>query len=398
MKVNGSLSKPNLIVHADIKDGGLTIPGLFQKLHNINGGVRITSNAIVVDGIKGMLDTGKFEFNGAIDLDRYRPSNIGLKLKVDNLPISIPDLLDVRLSSELDVRGSSEKSMIKGYVELLEGTYDKDVRLNLMESIGQESRKEPLVMSKTPWPIFNNMALDCRIRYRDPFVIDNNIALLTIKPDLNIRGTVNQPLINGRAEVETGTVYFQRNEFNVKKGVFDFINPYKIEPTIDIQSETKIREWTVFLKISGTPDTLRFDMTSDPSEREEDILSLLISGKTTQELIAREGGSSLSPRQMLADVLSENVQKDIKDATGLDFVALEYNEAKDAESSDEVKVTVGKELSRRVTVKYGMQTKNAKVIQKVITEYKILEKLLMNAFQDTEGHYGGGFQFRLEFR
>ena len=398
LKVNGSLSTPNLIIHADIKDGGMTIPSLFQKLHHMNGGVRITSNAILIDNIKGMLDTGKFEFNGAIDLDRYQPSNIGLKLKVDNLPISIPDLLDIRLSSELDVRGSSEKYLIKGDVVLLEGTYDKDVRLNLMESIGQESRKEPLVTSKTPWPIFNNMALDCRISYRDPFVVDNNIALLTIKPDLNIHGTVNQPLISGRAEVETGTVYFQKNEFNVKKGVFDFINPYKIEPTIDIQSEVKIRKWTVFLKISGTPDTLRFDMTSDPSEREEDILSLLISGKTTQELIAREGGSSLSPRQMLADVLSETVQKDIKDATGLDVVALEYNEAKDAEASDEVKVTLGKELSRRVAVKYGVQTKNAKVIRKMITEYKFLEKLIMNAFQDTEGNYGGEIQFRLEFR
>jgi len=398
LKVNGSLSTPNLIINADIKDGGMTIPGLFQKLHDINGGVRITSNAIVVDGIKGMLDTGKFEFNGAIDLDRYQPSTIGLKLKVDNLPISIPDLLDVRLNSELDVRGSSEKSLIKGYVELLEGTYDKDVRLNLIESIGQESREETLVTSKTPWPIFNNMILDCRIRYRDPFVVDNNIALLAIKPDLKIHGTVNQPLISGRAEVESGTVYFQRNEFNVKKGVIDFINPYKIEPTIDIQSEAKIREWTIFLKISGTPDTLRLDMTSDPSEREEDILSLLISGKTTQELIAREGGSSLSPKQMLADVLAESVQKEIKDATGLDVVAVEYNEAKDAEASDEVKVTVGKELSKRVSVKYGVQTKNAQVIQKVITEYKLLETLLMNAFQDTEGHYGGGIQFRLEFR
>ena len=398
LNVNGSLSKPNLIIHADIRDGGMTIPGLFQKLHNMNGGVRITSNAIVLDGIKGMLDTGKFEFNGAIDLDRYQPSNIGLRLKVDNLPITIPDILDVRLNSELDIRGSPEKSLIKGDVELLEGTYDKDVRLNLIESIGQESREEPLVTPKTLWSIFNNMALDCRIRYRDPFVVDNNIALLTIKPDLHIHGTVNQPLISGRAEVESGTVYFQRNEFDVKKGVFDFINPYKIEPTIDIQSEVKIREWTVFLKISGTPDTLRFDMTSDPSEREEDILSLLISGKTTQELIAREGGSSLSPGQMLADVLAETVQKEIKDATGLDVVELEYNEAKDDEASDEVKVTVGKELSRRATVKYGMQTKNAKVIQKVITEYKFLEKLLMNAFQDTEGNYGGGIQFRLEFR
>jgi len=59
---------------------------------------------------------------------------------------------------------------------------------------------------------------------------------------------------------------------------------------------------------------------------------------------------------------------------------------------------VGKELSQRVTVRYGMQTKNARVIQQVITEYKFLEKLLMNAFQDMEGNFGGGLQFRLEFR
>ena len=106
----------------------------------------------------------------------------------------------------------------------------------------------------------------------------------------------------------------------------------------------------------------------------------------------------MSPRQMLADVLAGSVQKDIKDATGLDVVALEYHEAKDPEASDEVKVTLGKELSRRVAVRYDMQTKNAKVIRKMITEYKFLEKLIVNAFQDTEGHYGGGIQFRLEFR
>jgi autotransporter translocation and assembly factor TamB len=398
LKVNGSLSTPNLIIHADIKDGGMTIPGLLQELHHMNGGIRITSNAIVLDGIKGMLDTGKFEFNGAIDLDRYQPSNIGLNLKVDNLPISIPDLLDVRLSSELDVRGSPEKSLIKGDVELLEGTYYKDVRLNLIESIGQKSRKGPLATSKTPWPIFNNMALDCRIRSRDPFMVDNNIALLTIKPDLHLHGTVNQPLISGRAEVESGTVYFQKNELNVKKGVFDFINPYKIEPTIDIQSEVKIREWTIFLNVSGLPDNLEFNFSSDPSEPREDILSLLITGKTTQEFITKEGDSSLSPGQMLADVLAETVQNEIKDATGLDVVELEYSAAKDAEASDEAKVTVGKELSQRITVKYGVQNKSAKVIQQVTTEYKLLEKVLMNTFHDTEGHYGGGLQFRLEFR
>ncbi|MGA7145164.1 MAG: translocation/assembly module TamB domain-containing protein [Desulfobacterales bacterium] len=398
LHVRDNGSQPAVEFDAAIENGNVMIPGLFQKFHDVNGHVRATSKAVVFDNIKGMLGAGRFALSGRGDLDRYRLSNFGLKLTADNLPITIPDLLDVRLNSELDVRGSPEKSLIKGDVTILEGRYIKDVSLNPIESIGEASRAGPLESSMTPWPIFDNMSIDCRIRYKDPFVVDNNIALLTIKPDLSIHGTVNHPLISGRAEVDSGTIYFRRNEFHVKKGVLDFINPYKIEPTVDIQGDVKIREWTVFLNVSGTLDNLKFNLSSDPSESEQDILSLLITGKTTQELIAGQGGSSLSPKQMLADVLAENAQKDIKNATGLDVVALEYNGAKNAGESDEVKVTVGKELSKRVTVKYGVQTKSAKVIQKVITEYKLLETLLLNAFEDNDGNYGAEIQFRLEFR
>jgi translocation and assembly module TamB len=242
------------------------------------------------------------------------------------------------------------------------------------------------------------MSLDITTRYKELFIVDNNMALLALKPDLRIYGSVNQPLISGRAQVESGTIYFQKKEYTVKKGVFDFINPYKIEPAIDVQSEIEIRQWTVFLNISGTPDNLKVTLSSDPWETQENILSLLITGRTTHELIAGQGGVSRSSTKILADILAETAQKQIKDATGLDVVELEYTQAKEAEAPDEVKVAVGKELSKRVTVKYAMQTKNARVIQQVITEYKILENLLINAFQNTEGHYGGGLQFRLEFR
>ena len=398
LHVSENNSHPAMEFDAVIENGNAMIPGLFQKFHDVNGHVQATRKSVVIDNIKGMLGDGRFELSGRGDIDQYRLSNFGLKLTANDLPITIPDLLDVRLKSELDVSGSPEKSLIKGDVTILGGRYIKDVRLNPIESIGEESRTAPLETTMTPWPVFDKMALDCRIRYKDPFVVDNNIALLAIKPDLHVYGTVNQPLISGRAEVDSGTIYFRRNEFNVKKGVLDFINPYKIEPTVDIQGDVKIREWTIFLNMSGTMENLKFNLSSDPSESEQDILSLLITGKTTKELIAGQGGSSLSPKQMLADVLAENAQKEIKNATGLDVVALEYNGAKNAAESDEMKVTVGKELSKRVTVKYGVQTKSTKVIQKVITEYKLLETLLMNAFEDNDGNYGAEIQFRLEFR
>jgi translocation and assembly module TamB len=281
---------------------------------------------------------------------------------------------------------------------MIEGKYYKDIRLNLTESLGKTSREDVSATPEISRPFLKNTKLDITIRYREPFVVENNVALLTLKPDLRIHGSVIDPLISGRAQVESGTVYFQKKDFNVKRGVFDFINPYKIEPTIDVTGEVTVREWTVFLNISGTPDNLKFNLSSNPSEREEDILSLLITGKTTRELIAKEDGLARSSEQILAGILAETAQKQIKDATGLDVVELEYIQGEEPEASDEVKVTVGKELSKRITVKYGVQTKNAKVIQQVITEYKFLERLLMNAFQDTEGHYGGGLQFRLEFR
>jgi translocation and assembly module TamB len=398
LDIKGNLSQPDLRADAEIINCGMTVPGLLQRMHDLNGSIHVTPKAIVLDSIQGMLDTGGFELFGAIDLKAYRPSRVELKLKAHDLPLMIPDTLETRLSAELDIKGTPEKSLVSGYIQMIEGKYYKDIRLNLTESLGKKSREEVLVAPEIPWPFLKNMALDITTRYREPFVIDNNMALLAIKPDLRIYGSVNHPLISGRAQVESGTVYFQKKEFNVKRGVFDFINPYKIEPTIDVLSEIIVRQWTVFLNISGTPDNLKFNFSSNPSEREEDILSLLITGKTTRELIAGEGGLSRSSGQILADVLAETVQKQIKDATGLDVVELEYKEGGEAEASDEVKVTVGKELSQRITVKYGVQTKNAKVIQQVITEYKFLEKLLMNAFQDAEGHYGGGLQFRVEFR
>jgi len=398
LNVFGNLSRPYFRGEIGLINAGVTVPVLSQSLHDLNGSLRVTPETIGLDNIQGMLDTGLFKLSGAIDLKANQPSKVGLKLKVDDLPMMIPDTLDTRLNAELDILGTPEKSLISGYIQLIDGKYFKDIRMSLIEGLQKKIREEDLVPSEISWPFLKNMALDISIRYGDPFVVDNNMALLILKPDLHINGTVSRPLISGRAEVETGTVYFQKNEFNVKKGVFDFINPYKIEPTIDIQSEVKIREWTIFLNVSGIPDNLEFNLSSNPSETKEDLISLLIIGKTTRELTAKEGGLSSSPRQMLADVLAGTAQKEIKDATGLDVVALEYNEAKDAEQSNGVKVTVGKELSQRVTVKYGMQTKNAKAIQKVITEYKFFEKVLMNTFQDTEGHYGGGFQFRLEFR
>jgi len=342
--------------------------------------------------------TGHINFSAKVALEEFKPSKILVKLTARELPVIVPDNLEILLDATLDIHGTPDKSIVLGEVVILEGTYYRDVNLNLLQEIGQKKREAAPVPSQITQPFLKNMIFDVTVKHRDPFVVDNNLALLTVKPDLRLHGTLNNPLISGRTEVDSGTIRYGKKEFEVTKGIFDFINPYKIEPTIDVKSEVNIRTWTIFLDVNGTPDNLKFTLTSDPPEHDEDILSLLIVGKTTRELIEGEGGSSLSTTEMFANILAGAMGEEIEEATGLDIVELEYEEAVSEEEPDTIKVTVGEELSRRVTVKYGIETRSAEVIQRVVAEYKFLENLSMNTFRDTEGQFGGELQYRLEFR
>jgi hypothetical protein len=41
---------------------------------------------------------------------------------------------------------------------------------------------------------------------------------------------------------------------------------------------------------------------------------------------------------------------------------------------------------------------NSKIVQRAITEYRFLENVMLQAYQNSEGDYGGELQYRLEFR
>jgi autotransporter translocation and assembly factor TamB len=394
--IGGTQSRPDLRAEIGLKEIGFTIPEVSQRLHHVNGRFQITPEAVDIDRIEGQLGSGRFDLAGRVDLERLKPGEVRLRFTANALPLQIPDTMDLLVNTELKIQGTNEQSTVEGEIIILEGTYYRDVNLSLLQAVGERKREEAPPPKEMAHPLLKNVTLDISIKRRNPFLVENNLAELEINPDLRVTGKLNNPIIRGRAAVDSGTLYYRKKSFVVKKGVIDFLNPYKTEPTIDIQSEAKIRRWLVFLAISGTPDELSFKLTSDPPEEDGDILSLLVTGKTTRELIDGEGGTPESTSQMLAEVIASRYSEDVKAATGLDI--LEVQEGEEGEETSDVKVTVGKKLSKRMLVKYAAESKDGEMIEKAIAEYKFLENILVNGFQDSKGTFGGELQFRLEFR
>ena len=398
-RVNGTIRHPNIYADIELRKVGCTIPVLLQKMHNLNGRIKLSPEEIVLGEIGGHIDKGSFDIAGTIQLRKgYRPEKVSVKVGTGALPIRVPDTLDMLFNSQLQIEGTEEKSIVRGEIILLDGMYYKDINLSLLKGIRQKKREEAPSPKEITYPFLKNMSLDISIKQRNYFLVENNLATLDVKPDLRIVGTINNPILRGRAAVESGTVRYQNKTFVVKKGIIDFINPYQIDPEFDIQSEVKVREWLIALGISGTRDHLNFKLTSNPPEEHGDILSLLLLGKTTRELIAKEGGSTKSTEQMLAGLIASTFGEDIKESTGLDVFEVETSGKDNEESSGRVKVTIGKELSRRLTVKDSVESRDGEITHRAIAEYKLLENFLARGFQDSRGVYGGELQFRIEFR
>lgn len=394
--LQGEPARPDFRAEIGFAGISFTIPELMQKLHDVSGRIDVTPVAVSLENIKGHLDTGEIHVNGKIDLAELRPARFAIKVDGYALPLTVPDMLEMLVNTEVAFSGTPEAPMLTGEIVILEGQYTKDVDLNLLELVEPSRREEP--PETVTLPILENLAFDIALRHRNPFMIANNLALLSLKPDLRLYGTLARPLLSGRAEVESGTITYQKREFEVQKGLINFINPYKIEPDVMVRSSVRVRDWTIFLDVSGTPDNLKYTLRSEPSEQHADILSLIVFGKTTRELMERDASPSSQPSQLLADYIAKELRDSVKDAAGLDTLSVEYQARRNQKDPEKVKVTMGKELSRRVTLKYDVETDQGKFIQSTTAEYKFLERLLMSISQDSKGDYGGELSYRIEFR
>jgi translocation and assembly module TamB len=396
--VTGTLAAPEIEAGISFVGIAFTYPEFYQKISGLNGTITVKADQAVFDNIRGQSGNGNFSLQGSVNMKGFVPQAVAIKTTTRKLPVNVPSVLEVVIDSDLDLSGPLDTPRLTGEVTFLEGLYYEKIELNLLEIVAEQALPgSRTAVDEEPPDYLKNIAFDVRFRYRQPFVIDNNMALLTLQPNLRLYGTYGRPLLSGRAQVGYGSITFQRQEFEITRGVVDFLNPYKIEPTLDIKSTTRVKDWTIDLAISGTPDNLEYTLTSDPSEQRADILSLLAFGKTTR---GWEDGADeeSSPGQLLADLVALELQDQLKDSTGLDSVEVNYKQGQAEDEQDRIKVSVGKELSRRLALKYGVERNSGELIQSVESEYKFLEDLLMIISQDSEGDFGSEIKYKIRFR
>ncbi|MEE4362847.1 MAG: translocation/assembly module TamB domain-containing protein [Desulfotignum sp.] len=392
--LDGTFAQPDVNAQLTLADLAYPVPGVNLAISGLTGAVSLSNHHLTIENMGANLGQGSLEMSGDLELENFIPVSGQARLTAKNIALSLEDTAEIAFDTDMTFSGTREKSALTGTILLTKGEYYKDFAFDLAEAL--ESRKMAAAKESkktdTKNPMMENTTIDIDVDYKDPVVLDNNLAFILVEPDVHISGTLKNPVVTGRARILEGTVVYQKRQFEIETGIIDFVDQFKTDPEITLHAITEIRKWTIHMNISGKTDNLRFRLYSDPAETHEDILSLLVIGKTTKEL--GQGGGSYTG--IFTDKASEMVSQGVESSTPLDEFKLGLDESGDQGAN--VNVTMGKQLSDRLKIIYSMQTEEQETIHTNAAEYKMLENVLLRAFNDSKGDFGTEVTLKLEFR
>src|SRR5207249_4038742 len=149
-------------------------------------------------------------------------------------------------AKKLNLRGSLVSPSLEGIVEIQSLSYRSSFE-DFLALLSEEN----LRTSSSP---FGPLRLNLHVEGGKNITIQNPLADVEARVDIDLKGTVNEPSITGHVEASGGSLLFRGNKYTVTRGNIDFVDPLRIQPVIDIEAESQVRDYRIILSITGRGD------------------------------------------------------------------------------------------------------------------------------------------------
>lgn len=360
LQVAQSYKSPEITGIMKIQDG--RYQRLFPRilLEQVNGEISFMANRVEIENIRGVLNGGVTTLNGKIRLEGMAVRDAEIFLENENSLFDYPKGLSSQISADLKFLSDGNSHQIAGIITIQDARYRDDFKVGtaVFNLLRRGDVRQTL---REPNPFLNNLSLDVNIGIANNFIIDNNIAKAEVSADLKLTGTPYNPSLSGRASVaEGGEVYFSQKTFYIEQGTVDFVNPTRIEPDLNLDARTKVKEYDIRLIVQGTPDKLTASLVSDPALSEPNVISLLVMGRTldsaSAQVLSVAGSTALS---YLDNAITGRIEQATARALGLESVRIDAGLVS-TEENPEARLTVGQHLSRDFELVFSQDLKDTR--------------------------------------
>jgi translocation and assembly module TamB len=342
--------------------------------------ILFTSNQAQIESAEGYLGGGRFVANGGVllgdnlEIDSYRIGVNGTNVTVP-LPDDFITTGDVRLEISGRRLAGGLTSLISGSILARRSLYTTDI--DLANVVG--SRREGSLSGGGSSSVFPTR-FDLTIDGRNALVVRNNIADLTASVSLRLTGTSSSPQISGRIVATEGTVFFRNDRYDVQRAVLDFPPNTMIDPIINLQAETEINGYQVFVNLSGAltdTEQLNASVRSSPALPQADVISLITTGNlsNTESGIPTLASTGINTAaEVLTDAIINNPARRATDKLfGLNVFEIDPIISGER-LNPTARLTVGRQINNNLRVTYSTNLSQDQN-QVLALEYRVSNKL-----------------------
>lgn len=393
MSVNGSWDSPRVNGGLTLTNGSFGLKDYYHRLSALNGYLYIDEDRVVLQNLSGELGGGSVDISGILYLKKFSFKRFYVEADLSDITAAVSDDFSMKFGARLLYKGTPESQSVSGDIRIARARYRERVEWKSWLLKTKKVEKYKAEISN-----LEKAELNIKVTGKDNIFIDNNVARATMSADMVLRGTIYRPILFGRLESRQGTVYFRNNEFRILHASADFSDPHRIDPYMEINSETIVKGYKIKMNLEGQSDHFNLSLSSDPPLKEMDILALLTVGQTGGELKGLEGGVGASEAtSFVTGKLQDVLEERLTSITGLDRLHIDPYVSKTT-GTIEPRVTVSKRLladKMFVTYTTSLATAEEQIIK---IEYFLGKNISLLGIRDERGIVGGDVRFRFEFK
>jgi translocation and assembly module TamB len=312
----GSISAPSLQGDIRIVNAGVLAEGMPVGLRNVNGLLKLNNNRIAIDSFQGELGGGTVTARGGLALSPQVQFDIAFSGK--GIQVLYPEGVRSSVDTNLTLSGNMQTAYLRGQANVERISLTSDFDLSRVANELSETTATP------PGAFANRIHLGVTVQTTSEVSLSGRTLSLQGGANLQVQGTVAEPVVLGRVNITGGDVIFLSNRYEMTGGTVQFANPARTEPVLNLGATTTINEYNINLRLEGPLDRLRTNYSSDPSLPPVDIINLLAFGKTTESGTASASQlGGLGAESVLASGISSQVTGRVQRLAGISSLSVD---------------------------------------------------------------------------
>ncbi len=285
--VRGTIARPVLTGSGDmtINVARMTDPTL-PAVQNFKARLNFARDTLIFEQFGGELSGGRFKVTGGVTFPKLTTPNLDFQFKAESALVARNDTLTARADADIKIAGPFSSANVTGTIALTNSQFLKNLDLI---PIGLPGRPAPQPPSSRPnfsitQPPFRDWKFDVTIKTKDPFLIRGNLANGGAVSDLHLTGNGLHPALQGWVRLDNVDATLPFSRLEISSG-FLYVDPSDpLNPKIDMHGRSVIRDYTINVYIYGTTLAPEAIFTSEPPLPQEEIISLLATGTTREQL------------------------------------------------------------------------------------------------------------------